>query len=259
MDEWAYNREVKAYLCTYRRKKPSAKELRQTRAATRQDPLLRAFLEGYDDSYYDWGDDPSFFAAQHLGGDVRKASWGVCRPDVRNTLGERDLVVFFCGCQNERLWRYHFVGFGIVRALVGRAALWTDPANALYRKFYNVLARLDGGRLVQSETFHKHHDDWERRAEAPYVLFDAAHSAFNLRSPHGVATWEGATIPETWATDARSRKIERLLFVERGIDRRLRTSASGYGHAKLNLVRAGGTARPGRSLSELTRALRRLV
>jgi len=255
-----YHRGVNAYVCTYRRMKPSPKALRQTREAAKQDPLLRAFLEGYYESYYDWGDDPSFFAAQHLLGDVRKASWGVCRRDVRNSLGERDVVVFFCGRQDERAWHYHFVGFGTVRALVKRKALWTDPAYASYCKFCNVLARLDGSRLVQSETFHDYHDDWRLRAKAPYVLFDAAHSNFNLRSPHRVATWEqNASIPETWAADVRSSEIERLLFIEREIDRRLRTSASGYGHAKLNLMRAGRTIRPGRSLSELTRALRQFV
>jgi len=252
---------VNAYLCTYRRIRPSPRALRQTRAAAKQDPLLRAFLEDYDASYYDWGDDPSFFAAQHLLGDVRNATWGVCRRDVRNALRERDLVVFFCGCEDDgHVWRYYFVGFGTVRALVERAVLWTDRAYAPYRKFYNALARLDGNRLVQSETIHPYHKDWERRAEAPYVLFDAAQSAFNLTTPHHVATWDsGATIPETWAADPRSKDIEQLLFVERGIDRRLRTAASGYGHAKLNLVRAGRATRLGRSLSELTRALGQLM
>jgi len=257
--ESAYHRGVNAYLCTYRRTEPSSRRLEQMSAAAKHDPLLRAFLKGYRRSYYDWGDDPSFFAAQRRLGDVRKASWGVCRRDVRNALGERDLVVFFCGCQDKRVWRYYFVGFGTVRALVKRKALWTDPAYASYRKFYNVLARLDGRRLVQSETFHDYHNDWKLRAKAPYVLFDAAQSVFNLKSPHHVATWDGATIPETWGVDARTREIEQLLFVERGINRRLRTSASGYGHAKLNLVRSGHTVRPGRSLSELTRGLMQLV
>ena len=252
---------MNAYLCTYRRKKPSQRDRRQTWAAARRDPLVRAFLKGYDDSYYDRGDDPSFFAAQHLLGDVRKASWGVCRRDVRNTLGVGDLVVFFCGCEDEHVWRYYFVGFGTVRALVKRKDLWTDPAHASYRKFYNVLARLDGGRLVQCETFHKYHDNWKDRAKAPYVLFDVAHTAFNLKCPHHVAKWEkGAPTPETWFTnDPRSKEIERLLFIERGIKRRLRTSPKGYGHAKLNLLRAGRTARPGSSLPELRRALRQLV
>jgi hypothetical protein len=75
----------------------------------------------------------------------------------------------------------------------------------------------------------------------------------------GAVDRDGATIPGTWTADARSNKIEGLLFGERRIDRRLRVAASGYGHAKLNLVRVGRTTRPGRSLSELTRALRQLV
>jgi hypothetical protein len=259
-----YRREMNAYLCTYRRIAlgPSSRRLKRTSVAAKRDPLLRAFLEGYEDSYYDWGDDPSFFAAERRLGDACKASWGVCRRDVRNALGERDLVVFFCGREdkNKRVWRYYFVGFGTVRVLVERKALWRDPAYAPYRKFYNVLARLDGRRLVQSETFHHFHSDWRLRAKAPYVLFDPARSAFNLRFPHCVATWEdGATVPETWKADARTKEIENLLFIERGINRRLRTSASGYGHAKLNLVRDGHTVRPGRTPTELARALRQFV
>ncbi|HEY5328786.1 MAG TPA: hypothetical protein VIJ79_02780 [Acidobacteriaceae bacterium] len=253
---------MNAYLCTYRRIRPSNLVLRHMGAAAKQDPLLQTFLNSYDKSYYDWGDDPSFFAAQHLLRDVRKASWGVCRPDVRNVLGEGDIVVFFCGCQDKDtcVWRYYFVGFGTVLALVERAALWTDPAYAPYRKFYNVLARLNGTHLVQSEKFHPYHNDWKLRAKAPYVLFDPAHSVFDLKSPHHVATWDRTTIPETWKTDVRSRKIEHLLFTERGIDdRRLRTSPTGFGHAKLNLLKAGRTVRPGRSLSELTQALGQLV
>jgi hypothetical protein len=242
---------------------PSPRALRQTRAAAKHDRLLHDFLENYDASYYDWGDDPSFFAAHHLLGDVRKASWGVCRRDVRNVVRTGDLIVFFCGRQDGRAWRYYFVGIGIVGTLVKRAVLWTARAHAPYRKFYNVLARLDGGRLVQSESFHPYHDDWRRRAGAPYVLFDAVQSSFNLRDPHQVATWDGngAAIPETWAADAHTKEIERLLFIEREIDRRLRTAPSGYGHAKLNLVHDSRThtTRPGRSLSELTRALRQLV
>ena len=187
---------MNAYVCTYRRKTPEPKERRQTEEAAKRDPLLRSFLEIYDRSYYDWGDDPSFFAAQNRLGDVRKASWGVCRRDVRNALTKGDLVVFFCGCQKKRVWRYYFVGFGRVGDLVDRAALWTDPAQEPYRTFYNVLAKVAGGRMFQSETFHPCHDDWKRRAKAPCVLFDPTNSKFNLTSPHHVATWDGLTIPE---------------------------------------------------------------
>lgn len=249
---------MKAYLCTYCHKKPTPGERRGTREAAKSDPLLRKFLKEYDRNYYDWGDDPSFFAAQHMLGDVRKPSWGVCRPDVRKVLEKGDLVVFFCGRQEERVWRYYFVGFGTVRDTVApRDRLWTCPTYAEYRDFYNVLARLEGGRLVQSETFHKYHSDWRHRAEAPYVLFDAGSSCFNLKSPHRVATWDGATIPEKWRCDPRSKEIERILF--NGIRRRLRTAKSGFCHAKLNLLCAGPTPRPSLSLSELTKALSPLV
>jgi hypothetical protein len=230
---------MNAYLCTYRRKTPSPLERRQTETAAKKDALLHAFLEGYNNSYYDWGDDPSFFAAHHLLGDVHKASWGVCRPDVRDRLREDDLVVFFCGCQDkvEQVWRYYFIGFGTVRSCVERPTLWKDPAYAPYRKFYNVIARYDSGHPVQNETFHQYHKDWERRAKAPYVLFDPVQSAFNLESPHHVATWKSNTAtPEIWKSDPRTKRIERLLFTERGISRRLRTGRSGYGHAKLNLL-----------------------
>jgi hypothetical protein len=254
---------MNAYLCTYRRRWPSLSERRQTALAAEGDPLLLKFLESYDDSFYDWGDDPSFFAAHHLLGNVCKASWGVCRPDVRRTLKENDLVVFFCGCQSKdkHTWHYFFIGFGTVRERVEpRAALWRQSRYAPYRKFYNVLARLDNGRLTQSETFLPYHDNWKHRARAPYVLFDPARSAFNLDSPHHVATWDSKTAPpETWKRDVTTREIERLLFVGRGIDRRLRTSSTGYGHAKLNLLRKVSAASHDRNLSEMTKALRQLV
>jgi hypothetical protein len=251
---------VNAYVCTYRRMTPNCRDRRKTEVAARQDAILRAFLDVYGESYYDWGDDPSFFAAEHLLGDVRRASWGVCRRDVRRALKERDLIVFFCARQDKREWHYHFVGFGTVRAPVPRKNLWTDRTYAPYRKFYNVLARFDGKRLVQNETFHKYRDDWERRAQAPYILFDAADSVFNLKDPHRVATWAyGASVPEAWASDDRTKEIEQLLFLERSIDRRLRTAKSFRAHPKLNLVRKGRDIRPGRSVPELTRALRPLV
>jgi hypothetical protein len=251
---------VKAYLCTYCHKSPKPRDRVETCTAAKEDPLLRKFLKEYDGSYYDWGDDPSFFAAQHLLGDVRRASWGVCRPDVRKVLKKSDVVVFFCGRKEQgRVWRYYFVGFGIVRELVKpRTALWTD-AYASDHRFYNVLACLEVGRLVQWEIFQPDHDDWQRRADAPYVIFDGALSFFNLTSPHCVATWDGGPIPEEWRSDDRSKAIEQLLFVEREIDRRLRTSAKRRPHPKLNLLRAGGVIRPGRSLPELTKALSRLV
>jgi len=249
---------MKAYVCTYLHPymDVSRREWRETKRAADTDPLLAKFLSAYKESFWDWGDDPSFFAAEHRLGDVRRASWGVCRSDVRKALTPGDLVVFFCARDGGQICRYHFIGFGIVGALIDREGLWANPSYAAYASFYNVLARPDHGHFVQHETFHKYHEDWQKRIKAPYVIFDAAHSHFNLRHPHCVATWEkGAGIPEKWAADARSQAIEQLLFIERGISRRLRTSATLRAHPKLNLVRAGRAVRPGRSLPELMQAL----
>jgi hypothetical protein len=101
------------------------------------DPLLSRFLHGYRENFWDWGDDPSFFAAEHRLGDVRRASWGVCRADVRKALSEGDLVVFFCARDVGSVWRYHFIGFGTVKALISRKELWTNPAYADYRSFWH--------------------------------------------------------------------------------------------------------------------------
>jgi hypothetical protein len=248
---------VNAYLCTYRHKRPKRKELEDTKKEAKRDPLLRELLDGYHDGYYDWGDDPSFFSAQRRLCDVRKASWGVCRPDVRGALAKGDVVVFFCGREEEHVWRYYFVGFGTVRETVApRSRLWTCTKYEKYRDFWNVLVGPDGGHR---EMIHRFHDDWEPRAARPYVIFDERCSSFNLTSPHCVGMWDGRTIPEEWFSDDRSKRIERLLFAERGIDRRLRTSAKGYGHVRLNLLREGRTARPGRSLRDLLKALRPFV
>ena len=83
-----------------------------------------------------------------------------------------------------------------------------------------------------------------------------------LINPHHVATWDGdrPTLREIWATDARSKDIERLLFIERGIDRRLRNGSNQYAHPKLNLIRDKRRGiRLGRSLPELTRLLRQVA
>ena len=253
-----------AYLCTYCHKNPGPRDRDRTREAAEQDHTLSHHLDGWDHSFYDWGDDPSFFAAQQLLRDVREATWGVCRPDVREALNEGDVVVFFCGCQRDDggLWRYHFVGFGTVRQRVtDRACLWTNEEYERYRNFYNVLVRLEGEHLVHHEVIHPRHDNWEHRASAPYIVFDRACSFFNLTAPHHVATWEpGQPVPELWNIDDRSKELEQLLFCDRQIERRLRTAARRYPHPKLNLLTdEHRRPRPGRTLPELTQALSALV
>src|SRR5216683_1787219 len=89
---------MKAYICVYRHPIPRHRDRRLTELAGASNPTLHRFLEVYDDQncFYDWGDDPGFFAAGELLGDVRDATWGVCRRDVRNILCKGDYIAFFC-------------------------------------------------------------------------------------------------------------------------------------------------------------------
>lgn len=250
---------MNAYVCTYRQITPPPADLKRTEQAAAKDPLLRKFLKEYGASCFDWGDDPSFFAAKYMLGDVRRASWGVCRRDVRGDMKEGDVIIFFCGSKrNERKsWDYYFIGVGTVAGIVeNRKLLWTKPAYAAYRTFYNILVDSDG---KQFETFHPFHKDWELRAKAPYIVFDPAQSVFNLDSPHLVATWNGDGLQEIWRRDRQTRAIEQLLFVERDIKRRLRTSRTGYAHVKLNLLSDGKKDRPGRPILDLIGALTPLI
>jgi hypothetical protein len=250
---------MQVFACVYRHREPKPREWARTSEAARSDPLLRRFLDGYPEHFYDWGDDPGFFAAEQRFGDVRRASWGVCRSDVRRRLEVRDAVVFFCGKQRACQWTYHFVGVGVVARTLDRKDLWKEPELAPYRRFYNLLVQPTPGGFIQRERFHRWHKDWERRAAAPYVLFDPDASAFNLVDPHEVARFDGRSLPERWREDQRTRALEELLFRERKIARRLRTSLTGYGHSALNLVNDGRRSRPGRPPAELLAALRELV
>jgi hypothetical protein len=88
---------VSFYVAVYRRAIPSRAEWEATLHAGQTNLELGRFLGSYLDanSYFDWGDDPSFFSAIAAFGDARLASWGVCRPDVREDLRIGDVVAFF--------------------------------------------------------------------------------------------------------------------------------------------------------------------
>jgi hypothetical protein len=247
-----------AYVCVYRQRIVTRPDWRKTVAATITDDRLARFLDRYENSFYDWGDDPSFYCATELLGEANSATWGVCRRDVRATLKKDDMVVFFCARprrQTPKIIDYHYIGVATVKDTVSRPEIWTQPQLAIYRHFYNVLAELKDNVLVQKETFHPYHDDWRDRAEAAYILFDPEPDAthFNLISPKLVATYNGSDIPEEW--NETSRDLEDLLFSERGITRRLRTSQTGFANTKINLVTIGKTLRDGRSVDDLRNAL----
>jgi len=233
-----------AYVCVYRHFFPSTRDIVATQTAAVTDPKLLRFLALYPgaSSFYDWGDDPSFYSALCTQGDPAFAGWGVCRPDVRQAVVPGDLVVFFCAkrqAPRARTTDYYFIGVGTVQhSIQNRSHLWSKPQFRFYRSHYNVLARPTPGGLVQHETFHPYHDNWMHRASRPYVIFDPNLSKFNLSSPILVSTsTNGAT--DIWNTN-RSRRvntIEHTLFRQFGITRRLRTSPTGNAHRHLNLTK----------------------
>jgi hypothetical protein len=263
-----------AFVCVYLRHLPTDSEWEKTSraASTSTDLSLNVFLAEYkqDDRYYDWGDDPAFFAAQEFMDDVRRASWGVCRPNVRSCIKPGDLVIFFCGkpcvCDSKK-WDYYYIGFGTVKVRVDdRWQIWKDDQFQDYRRFYNLLVRPEGATIIHhKEVFYPYHKDWQKRlgldsVELPetldqnvwakslkvapkrlpaYILFDedVQRTHFNLENPLHVATYrDGDKWPEVWNSDGLTPQLERVLFVEQGIARRLRTSPTGSAHQFIHLT-----------------------
>lgn len=233
---------MRAYVCVYLHRSPSKREWSQTALAAERDPMLAEFLRNYltDDSFYDWGDDPAFFSATHRLGTPAGATWGVCRPNVRSRVRSGDLLIWFCAKYSApAIWRYYFVGYATVKELLRRRQIWSERRYARYRRFYNVLARVEGNGLRQHETFHSYHRDWRRRARAPYVTFnlDPALTRLNLSSPIFVAEKGVASLVEEWRSDRDQRvdQLESVLFQEFGIQRRLRSTNPQRAHPHIAL------------------------
>jgi hypothetical protein len=232
---------ARGYVCVYRHISPAPSYRRQTEFAAKGNALLGRFLQAYDapDSYLDWGDDPSFFAAAELKKTPNAASWGVCRPDVRGRVQPGDFVAFFCvRDESDGRREYFYIGVGTVGALLDREATWN--ANPSYRRYFNVLARPDDGDLVQHETILPFHDeDWEHRARSPYVVFDPTYSSFNLHTPLQVGSCAGKSADvETWnVSNPRVRELAELVL-PKGKGRRLRTTNRGHPHQHMNLAEA---------------------
>lgn len=240
---------MRAFVCVYRHSIPTARALAGTDAAAKADPLLRKFLKQYgaDDSFLDWGDDPSFFAASEVLHTANAASWGVCRRDVRTQLCPGHFVIWFCAKEDSRhrdVWRYFYVGCGTVKHVISRWQLWEIGEFAPYTNFYNVLAKPVSRKLVQHETFLEYHRDWENRASAGYVIFDksAKVTKINVCDPILVAEKRANSILEHWFSgeNPRVRDIETALFKDLGIERRLRTRNRQRPHRHIALHRAPG-------------------
>ncbi|MEP7134794.1 MAG: hypothetical protein ABI904_07650 [Chloroflexota bacterium] len=236
---------MKAYICVYRHTIPIKTDIARTaKNAEKKQPLIHKFLEEYQKPkcFYDWGDDPAFFSAKEFLGDFRFATWGVCRRDVRNQLGEGDLVIYFCGQQsfnNRKHWDYYFIGFGTVAEMISRDQLWQDKSYAVYRKFFNVLAKLRDNKLIQHEYFGNGHDDWKKRLSAPYIIFnqDKQFTDFNLVNPLFVATRLEDSPFEHWHSNNNKlvKRLEESLFIKLGVERRLRTKSEQHAHRHIPL------------------------
>jgi hypothetical protein len=234
---------MRAFVCVYLHREPSRSEFAKTEEASDQDPLLARFLKTYKQpgSFWDWGDDPSFFAATEILKDVRAASWGVCRRDVRAVLGPDDFIVWFCARRDAARLLYFFIGVTTVFWTISRKQLWSDNQFSAYRKFYNTLAKPVDGKLVQVETFHRFHSDWRNRAGAPYIIFDPApkKTAVNVTAPLLVAEKLQDQPLEIWSRNPhRAQRLRTSLFDDLGIGRRLRTRNRQQPHRHIALHRA---------------------
>lgn len=240
---------MKAYLCVYRHSIPPRKDWDLTKARAATEPLLQKFLDRYGqpECFYDWGDDPSFFASSEILGSAESATWGVCRRDVRTAMRPGDYVVFVCGKEMAKgIWEYFYVGVGTIKQLLDRHVIWSEDGYEPQRRFFNVLARPVGGELQQYETFHRYHPDWDRRAAAPYIVFDPLESRFNLENPPLVASYDRdhGGIEEWNYNDPISRRLAALVLPDSSSTRGLRSVNVQRSHPKMNLApqarRAGG-------------------
>lgn len=230
-----------AYLCVYRQVIPNDERrlLGATLAAAEHEDIAELLASYEAGSFYDWGDDPSFFSASLLQGDPAYAGWGVCRRDVRAKLYPGDMAVFFCARQAVvgGVIEYFFVGFATIgQRIEDRRRIWNERRLAAYRKHLNVLVCYDQtGNEQKYERFAPGHDDWAKRARSPYLIFDPALSRFNVVQPLRAAVAWPAQVGETWLVeDPHVNDLHAFLVGELEI-RNLRTSKTGFSHPKLNL------------------------
>lgn len=247
---------MKCYVCVYRQPSPNRVKLKRTYKVGSDRRGLRKYLELYRSGFepgracfYDWGDDPAFYAAEEFLGDVNRASWGVCRRDVRQKLQKGDFVIFFCAKEVEdKTWEYYYIGLGTVGEALDRRIIWSAEEYKPYRDFFNLLVGPNGAH--REFIYDKHNSDWRERADAPYILFDPSKNRthFNLADPLLVATyrledppWRGGVI-ERWHLDNECvRAIYKEIPKRKGSGKRLRTGQTnrGYPHPFQNLSRIG--------------------
>jgi hypothetical protein len=192
----------------------------------------------------------------------------VRRRDVREQRRPHDFVIWFCAREDQKVrgcWQYFFIGYATVKHVLSRRQLWSDPQFSAHTKFYNVLAKPVGGRLVQHEVFYERHDDWDNRATAGYIIFDPSPlaTAINVVNPRLVAEKATGARFERWLSrsDPRVNEIENAIFKQLGLQRRLRTANPQQPHRHIALHKASSLSPSGhaRALIELRERLSGLV
>lgn len=230
---------MKAFICVYRHPQ-LGKEKKPIEAAAKSDTLLAKFLNQYNKTtnFYDLGDDPAFFAAKEIFNNENYATWGVCRRDVRQQVNKDDLIIFFCGRQEENRWDYYYVGFGTIEyTMKDRHEIWEKEIYKDYRMFYNLLINSDNEWF---EPFGIKHPDWKTRVKAPYIFFSTIESLtdFNLINPIKVATCKPSiSLIENWYSDIPLvKEIETCLFTNQfNPNRRLRINNHQIAHRHIQL------------------------
>ena len=203
----------RVFICVYRHIEPSKKQWNELISAAQKTPSHQEFSNTYKDNYYDWGDDPSFFAAKKYLGDEKFATWGVCRANVRKQLIKGDVVVFICGRQTGKNWKYYYIGYGTVSLnLKNRLEIWKKDKYEAQRGFYNLLIDKRG---AQFEPFGGIHDNLCERVGAGYIFFETASNLtnFNFVNPLYIADCNpDQKLTETWKSNKLVKDLENLLL-----------------------------------------------
>ncbi len=161
-------------------------------------------------------------------------------------LKKGDYVVFVCARESApRMWEYFFSGVATMATPLTREQIWEEPKYAVYRSFLNVLARIRAdGQPEQFEVIRAFHPDWRKRITAPYWLFDESLSAFDMRTPLHLATYDGRAYRgrigglEVWRDDdPRVKRLHKMLLRGTPKERRLRTTNAQRANTPLPLRR----------------------
>lgn len=109
---------------------------------------------------YDNGDDPSFYATRKGG----RLTWGVCRPEVRNSIQPGNIVVFFSFTSQGSDIRYRLSAVATVAEKLDRRFVYSDIRFSQHLGLYlNLLIKphMEGWQYDESDREKKaRHRDW---------------------------------------------------------------------------------------------------